>query len=115
MSDASLPDIGEVPALSPEDSACMDEIVSVLRKHGGLRRFGITLLHQHFDIAADEVLIEECDPESRTLKIAPAPRATLENLTFKETAWRLDSGKPVMSCVCRVDPDTGSHNHYHVR
>jgi hypothetical protein len=115
MIQTPLRDIGEVPALSPEDSECIEEIAAVLRKHGRLERFGVTLLHQHFEIAADEILMEECDPETRTLTIVPTPRAELSNLTFKETSWRLDSGKPVMSCACRVDPDTGSHNHYHIR
>jgi hypothetical protein len=112
---AVLPDITAVAPLSAQDASCIAEIVEVLKKHDRLTRFGVTLLHQHFNVADDEVLMETCDPESRTLTIQPAPKSELYSLDFIETSWRLDSGTPVMHCVCRRDPDTGDHNHYHVK
>lgn len=115
MDSTPLRDIADVPAMSSADDSCITEVTAVLKKHGKLDRFGLMLLHQHFDITDDEVMIETCDPLSRTLTIAPGSRAELSKMVFKETSWRLDSGKPVMNCACRVDPDTGSHNHYHVR
>ena len=112
---SAMQDIDSVAPLSEADAACVEEVTQVLKRHGRLRRFGLTLLHQHFPVAAEEILVEECDPERRTLTIKPQPMASLETMQYRETSWRLDTGKAVMNCVCRVDPDTGSHNHYHVK
>lgn len=111
----ALPDIEDVPPLNDDDRACIEEVTEVLKKHGSLSRFGLMLLHQHFDLGAGEVMLEECDPVSRTLTIRPKPVVELEKIAFRHTSWRLDSNGPVMHCACRTDPDTGSHNHYHVR
>ncbi len=53
-----LPNIDEVSALSDEDRVCIDEIISVLEKHDRLKRFGLTLLHQHFPVEDGEILLE---------------------------------------------------------
>lgn len=105
-----LPDISEVESLTAEDSDCVSELIQVLRKHGRLNRFGLTLLHQHFDVAEDEMLLEESDPVTRTLLIQPVKKSELSGVQYKATSWRLDSGKPLMGCACRaVD---GNHNHF---
>jgi hypothetical protein len=44
--------------LGDRDRAVMDEVREVLAKHGALGRFGLTLLHSHFEVAHDEVLAE---------------------------------------------------------
>ena len=54
---AKLPTIDEVVPVGPDDEACINEIRSVLARHNALQRFGITLLHKHFDITDDEVLL----------------------------------------------------------
>ena len=112
---ATLPDISVVSPLSEQDASCIADVVEVLRKHDCLTRFGLTLLHQHFPVADEEVLMETCDPENRTLTIQPAPKSELGSQQYIETSWRLDTGTPVMHCICRRDPDTGDHNHYHVK
>ncbi|RYG88609.1 MAG: hypothetical protein EON58_19865, partial [Alphaproteobacteria bacterium] len=63
---ASLPDISDVEALSPADHECLDAIRDVLIRHKALGRFGVHLAHRHFDVAADEVLVEYTDIEART-------------------------------------------------
>lgn len=62
-----LPDIEEVSPLSERDEACFREIKEILRQHDSLRRFGLCLLHEHFQTSDDEILVEVCDPETRTL------------------------------------------------
>jgi hypothetical protein len=106
-SDTSLPpllDIDEVEPLSAADRECLDDVRAVLAEHDALRRFGLTLLHQHFEIADDEVLVEEIDVENRVLtsrpeKISAADRAI-------ETSWRLDDLTGMARCrtVCKPDP-----------
>ena len=63
----------------------------------------------------NEVLLETTDIAARTQLIRPVPKSSLESETYVETSWRLDTGQPMMHCVCRRDPDTGDHAHYHVK
>ena len=104
-----LRDISEVNAMSLQDEACVQEIVDVLKKYNALGRFGVTLLHKHFDIAEDELFVESCDVSTRTLTIKPFKKSELDGLNFKATSWRLDTGKPLMACVCVK----GQYDHSH--
>lgn len=63
---ATLPDIAHVPRLMADDHAVLDAIRGVLLRHGALGRFGVHLLHKHFDLADDEILVEYTDVEART-------------------------------------------------
>ena len=63
----SLPSFEEAEALGPHDAEFVRDLVTVLARHGNLNRFGLCLLHDHFPIAADEVLVETNDPRARTL------------------------------------------------
>lgn len=110
----SLQDIDDVQPLDASDEAMIDEIVTVLRKYNALDRFGLSLLHKHFTISDDEVLMETTDVAERTQLIRPVQKSELEGLTYMETAWRLDSGKAVMGCNCVTDSGTG-HRHQHTR
>ncbi|MFH9350398.1 hypothetical protein [Kitasatospora sp. NPDC017646] len=65
----SLPAFEEAKGLGPQDSQFVHDIVDVLEKHGNLDRFGLCLLHQHFPVAGDEVLVETHDLAARTLQI----------------------------------------------
>lgn len=47
------------------------ELRDVLKKHNALDRFGITLLHKHFDVADDEIMLETTDVGNRTLHMQP--------------------------------------------
>ncbi|MEU3954360.1 hypothetical protein ACIG54_21595 [Streptomyces achromogenes] len=66
---APLPRFEEAEGLGPEDSEFVRDIVAVLAKHGNLDRFGLCLLHDHFPLAADEVLVETNDSRARTLHV----------------------------------------------
>ncbi len=105
----TLPDISKVTPLSEADKPLIDDIVTVLKKHGAQHRFGLTLLHQHFDISPDEVLVESTDVKARTQTIKPDKKVNLKSLPVTETSWRLDTGKPMMACVCVKMGDSHSH------
>ncbi len=105
-----LADIGAVQGLSADDGMLMQELYEVLRKHGALQRFGITLLHQHFELAPDEVLLESTDRASRIQTIEPIRLSEVNALDAIETSWRLDTGRPVMACVC-VKYGPNEHQH----
>ena len=42
-------DINDVEPLNEGDQACLTEIREVLKKHGKRERFGVALLHRHFE------------------------------------------------------------------
>jgi len=107
----TLLDIDDCPPFGPDDEACFTEIREVLSKHGKLHRFGMTLLHGHFEIGEDEILLETCDPLSRTLTIRPEPVAAHPPGQHRETNWRLDTMGSVQSCmqICKVNNDTNRH------
>ncbi|KOX02153.1 MULTISPECIES: hypothetical protein [unclassified Streptomyces] len=64
-----LPRFEEAEGLGPGDAEFVRDVVAVLAKHGNLDRFGLCLLHDHFPLAADEVLVETNDPAARTLHV----------------------------------------------
>ena len=107
---APLPNINDVdPPLSENDKACMREIAHVLRRYGCLERFGVTLLHEHFPVGGDEILLEDNDPETRMLTIKPVNKASLEGADTITTSWRLDTGEPEIDCKCIKYGDEHSH------
>jgi len=99
-----LPQLEEIEPLGPSDSACLEEIRDVLVRHSAIERFGITLLHDHFDVALDEVLVESCDPENRVLTVTPARIGGVSDEgRLVETNWRFGRrGEVLASLVCRV-------------
>ena len=95
-----LPDIDEIEPLGPSDEACLQELRNVLDRHGALERFGITLLHDHFSLSEDEMLIEECDEQTRTLTIQPVSTSEdAEDGEVIQTNWRFP-----------LEPTTDLHN-----
>lgn len=110
-SETDLRDIDEVAARGEADEECIAEVKAVLERHCRLSRFGLLLLHSHFPVAADEVLVEECDHVSRTLTIRPKQKSTLTEVVVKETQWRLDSESALTSCmqICTYNQGDGGH------
>lgn len=107
---AGLPHIDSLLPRSADDEACFTELREVLARHGKLDRFGVTLLHHHFAVGTDEVLVEECDVEGRTLVTRPRKLGALGATPAIETNWRLDVKGVIAACtqVCTYDDD---HNH----
>lgn len=120
IQNSHLLDISEINPFSkdnPKDVQCFDEIRQVLKKYNYLDRFGVCLLHRHFDVFSDECLIESCDISTRTLTIEPIKQ---NNIISKgqliETSWNLSPKKPIpeVSCetYCWVD-SKGEHQWSH--
>lgn len=109
----SLPHVREVAPLSDADKPLIDEMTAVLAKHGALGRFGLTLLHRHFDIGDDEILVETTDEAGRTQTVRPVLREDIASEPYLVTSWHLGLRGPVMACVCMVSEGghTGEHRH----
>ena len=102
---AQLKDLSDVDPLRPDEIEVLRDLRAVLARHGALDRFGVHLLHKHFDLAADEILVETADPEARTLVTRPQP--TTDDATTIETSWTFgsddDVAKGLINCwlTCR--------------
>lgn len=102
----ALRHIDDVAPLSEADFAVLAEIGDVLRKHGLNERFGVCLLHKHFDVAEDEELVEETDEERRVSTLSVRPRGDSSNAI--ETMWRFSTGpSAVTKCERKCDKNYG--------
>lgn len=106
----ALPHIDDVDPLNVSDHKCMEELRVILEKHGKLSRFGITLLHRHFDLSDGEILVEYTDTTKRVQTVE------IEKLSEKrscaiETAWVLKEGNSMAACYPGVCVHTSS-GHY---
>ncbi|MGQ8365472.1 hypothetical protein [Glaciecola sp. 1036] len=87
---SSLKDIDDVEPLNEKDYSVLTELREVLLKHGYINRFGIKLLHRHFDISQDEIIMENTDVESRVSVLSVEKDSSKENTI--ETMWRFSDG-----------------------
>lgn len=100
-----LLDIDEVRPVDETDQVVFDEVREVLERHGALQRFGLTLLHKHFDISEDEVLVETIHADSRTLTLRP--KELVDSGNAVETSWRLDDPVARQRCESMCIPIRG--------
>lgn len=102
----AIPDISETKPLSANERDCLREIRDVLVRHDCLGLFGVSLIHKHFDIGDDEVMLETIDVEGRTLTSRPILRSQLSP-TAVETQWQLDTDESSQACDWWCDPPGG--------
>jgi hypothetical protein len=95
----SVRNIDGVEPVSESDTDCLAEIRDVLKKYGNLERFGIALLHSHFPLGDDEILLETTDAETRTLVLKPADQS--EATRSVGTVWMLRDGETATMAWCR--------------
>lgn len=88
-----IPHINEIEGISVGDHACLAEIRDVLVRHQRLDRFGIALLHHHFPLDDDEILVEHCDARNRTLTVRTMSQSQVDRANLIETVWRFDKIK----------------------
>lgn len=114
---AGLPDIDMAPPLDALDQDCLDEIRAVLKKHKKLDRFGVCLLHGHFLVKSDEIMLESCDVDKRELTIRPVSLSVIPEKQLRETMWRLGDSTATQVCMmsCVANGSTGRHERKHVK
>lgn len=109
-----LKDIHEVEPINDGDLDCLAEVRQVLKRHGKQERFGIALLHKHFEMYDGEILVEETDVQGRVLTIKPVKQEVAGNTI--ETIWQLTDGehRAMLGCrqYCGADIH-GNHNSFH--
>lgn len=108
-----IEDIATVSPFSPEDTECFRELRDVLLKYGALDRFGVSLIHRHFDIAEDEEMIEYTDVENRTLTVMPVKKSEIDWQQTTVTNWKLTAGEEVAMTLCVCARNSNGHLGYH--
>lgn len=106
---SSLTDIDEVEPLSDHDHLVLTDLRDVLRKYGLTDRFGVCLLHKHFDLNDDEVLMESTDPRARVSTLVVARRNSIQGRSI-ETMWKFSNNRPIVAgqeCRQACDPYGG--------
>lgn len=102
---SQLPNIETIKALGTEDRALLKDLAAVFNKHNSLDRIGICLLHQHFPIEKDEILLERTNTSKRVQTITPAKSAEVsEEEGLLATSWKLTpEGRaiPLQFCMPR--------------
>jgi len=111
---ASLPDIDSIEPVNDEDFAVLEEIHRVLLRHGKSSRFGVCLLHKHFEVANDEAAIEYTDVERRESRVV-VEKITEFNMNSIQTVWRFQAAGSTMvtECLKRCAPGSTTHRLAH--
>src|SRR5271165_4174441 len=81
-------DATDVGVLGEDDRACLDELGEYLAASDAWQRFGIWLLHKHFEPAPGEVFVERAIRAPRKTETTPVERSAFPGLST--TAIRFD-------------------------
>jgi hypothetical protein len=100
---SAIPHIDTVAAFSDNDKPLFNELREVLQKYQALNRFGITLLHNHFSLGDDEVLLEKTDVSARKQTIEPISLKRLNEMNVIETAWCMDDKNIHVIGRCQIE------------
>ena len=94
---AVLPDMDgtDVGVLDADDRACLAEVGQYLADSDAWQRFGIWLLHKHFEPGPGEVFVERAVFDPRGTRTTPMERAGFEAGALATTAIRFAAGASV--------------------
>jgi hypothetical protein len=84
-------DATDVGQLCDDDRACLEELGQYLVSTDAWQRFGIWLLHKHFEPEPGEVFVERTVRRPRGTETAPVMRTELEGEGLSTTAIRFDA------------------------
>ena len=87
LRDMDATDVGE---LAEDDRACLDEVGQYLAAADAWQRFGIWLLHKHFEPGPGEVFVERTIREPRGTETTPVRRSAFPEQGLNSTAIRFD-------------------------
>lgn len=105
--------ISETEGFTALDAACFAEVRDVLSKFGLLEKYGMSLIHRHFDIEEDECLVEKVDADARTLSVQPMKKRDLQPNSTTVTMWRLTKGEKVAEIGCQCYVSNRGHEGRH--
>ncbi|MBK6545758.1 MAG: hypothetical protein IPG12_10875 [Saprospiraceae bacterium] len=109
-----LCDIQEVALITEDDSNCLAELKEIIVKHGKENKFGISLLHKHFDLLENEMLVETINIKDRVLTTKPVYADEQRKNSLVQTVWcfsKDQSFSKACESFCPKD-DKGRHRGY---
>ena len=113
---SNLTDIADVPKISEEDKEVLAAIRSVLVEHNALGRFGIHLLHKHFEVKEDEILVEYTNVDERTHHIQVEKRTSAAEPDKRiETMWSFTADGATQVCDQQCVYNSGHQNRHYPR
>ena len=94
----------------------IEKIKAIVLENKLEKEIGVTFLHKHFEIADDEILLEECDEASRTLTIRPVKKTTADAISEKvtQTMYRFDDVYG-LGCTQICSPTPSGHFTSHLK
>jgi hypothetical protein len=107
---SQLRNMDDIKPLNDEDVDCLAELREVLRRHGKMDRLGVALLHSHFELSADEILLESTDEDTRTLITRPVKESEAGTNNIG-TIWMLQDGDVTTMSWCRKFCRSGFFGH----
>lgn len=109
---SQFPHADEVRPLDENDHDVLAEIKEVLEKHNAIDRFGVNLIHRHFDLNDGEILFESTNEQDRVQVIDVRRLSEIEARgDVLETQWVFNGGKGLV-CLKYCDYNMG-HKHIH--
>jgi len=107
----TLGHIADVDPIGDADAACLEEIRQALLKHGKTARFGVSLLHSHFGLAADEIMLEETNVATREQWVRPVSRQYLTDNSIVAQTTVVSFDEKGMNQICGCNPRSSGHFH----
>jgi hypothetical protein len=84
-------DVSDVGELREDDRVCLEQLGQYLVSTDAWRRFGIWLLHKHFEPEPGEVFVEHTMRAPRKSETTPIERSAFEDQELSTTAIRFDN------------------------
>lgn len=103
----------KLEVFTSKDAECFKDLREVLLKYGALKRFGVFLIHKHFEVAEDEELTECTDHDARKLTIIPRKKAEIDPEVTIPTNWIFTETEEVAAACCTCARNSGGHMGYH--
>jgi len=97
---SSLPKINDITPLDDDDYKVLKEIREVLQRHKRTERFGVCLLHKHFEVASDEIAVEYTDEEQRISRVVVENAADNTAQPHIQTMWKFSDGTIYAGQIC---------------
>lgn len=112
-----FPDIEDVKPIGDNDHKVLEEIREVLLRNNYENRFGVFLIHKHFDMDEDEYLVEHTDHEKRSLVINVKRSSDIPEKNYVQTSWKFSREfKNATVCERRCQSvGSVSHRQHHMK
>lgn len=110
---STLRDIDDVDPLDDSDADVLGKIREILLSSGKHDRFGVCLLHKHFDLAEGEVAVEYTDTDKRVSTVIVQNESEVAGSSV-QTTWRFSIGSTMgTECIQRCGKSGMTHSTVH--